>query len=244
LVSIFNSMLPSAQFTAPNHICPGTCINFNNLSSNATSYLWNFPGGNPAQSTDVSPSNICYYNPGNYNVELIATNSNGSDTLLLINYITVYPFPPPQGIQQIGDTLFANAGQSTYQWYYFGNSIPGATNFFYVATASGDYNVVVTDANGCEVEAAINNVVAGVQQLPDPGSLLVVIPNPVTTTLDIQGLDKSSEYEITILNVLGEKVFSAAHCQMPIANCQFSSGLYYLEISSVKKTYRTKFLKE
>jgi hypothetical protein len=65
-------------------------------------------------------------------------------------YITVYPFPPAQGILQSGDTLYANAGAVTYQWYFNNNLIPGATNYFYVAPASGDYNVVATDGNGCE----------------------------------------------------------------------------------------------
>ena len=40
------SALPVALFSAPNHICPGTCTSFNNLSLNATSYLWSFPGAN------------------------------------------------------------------------------------------------------------------------------------------------------------------------------------------------------
>ena len=125
--ALCNSM-PVALFNAPNHICPGTCTNFNNVSINATSYLWTFAGANPSTSTDVNPSNICYNTPGTYSVSLIATNANGSDTLTLNNFITVYPYPPPQGISQSGDTLFANQGASSYQWYHGGNLIPGSTD--------------------------------------------------------------------------------------------------------------------
>ena len=41
--------------------------------------------------------------------------------------------------------------------------IPDATDYFYLATQAGDYNVIVTDANGCEVEAVIFDVVASVK---------------------------------------------------------------------------------
>jgi PKD repeat protein len=233
---------PIAVFSAPSEICPGTCIDFTNNSINASSYSWSFPGGNPSVSTDAVPMNICYNTPGNYDVTLIATNANGADTLLLTNYITVFPQPPPQGILQNGDTLFANPGAVSYQWYYNGNLIPGATNYFYVATGSGDYNVVATDENDCEVEAVINDVIAAVGS--SSMQSIQIYPNPVTSSVDIRGLKDNSEYEITILNVFGEKVFSAVNCNLPIANCSFSPGLYYIEIIADKKIYRMKFMKQ
>ena len=236
--------LPDALFSGNTTVCPGTCIGFTNLSANATSYQWNFPGGLPASSTDVNPNNICYTNPGSYDVQLIASNANGSDTLTLQNYITVYPQPPAQSITQSGDTLFAITGSSDYQWYFNGNGITGATDYFYVATSSGDYNVVATDSNGCEVEAVINNVLAhsplAVGYWP-----VAVYPNPVVSTIDIRGLKNSSADEIKIFNVFGEKVFTAVNWKPGTGNWEFfPSGLYYLEITSDKKIYRTKFVKQ
>src|SRR4030095_12787801 len=103
-----------------------------NLSTNAISFQWSFPGSSTPVSTDVNPANICYNTPGSYPVTLIADNGTTTDTLTLNNYITVYPFPPPQGIMQSGDTLFANPGATSYQWYHAGNLIPGATDYYYV----------------------------------------------------------------------------------------------------------------
>jgi hypothetical protein len=233
---------PVAGFVAPNHICPGTCTNFTNTSQNGSTYLWNFPGGSPSVSTDLNPANVCYNTPGQYDVTLITSNASGSDTLLLSNFLTVFAFPNAQSIIQNGDTLFANPGAMMYQWYYNGNIINGATNYFYLATQSGNYDVVSTDENGCEVEAVINNVIAS-SQFAVPSLQLAIVPNPVTTTIDIRGLKNNSADEIKIFNVFGEKVFSAVHCQLPI-NCQFSPGLYFIEIISDKKIYRTKFLKQ
>ena len=236
-------ILPSAFFTSTINLCPGTCIDFLNLSSNAASYHWYFPGASPDTSSAFNPTGICYANTGSYDVQLIASNTNGSDTLLLSNYITVFPSPPPQGILQNGDTLFANAGAASYQWYFNSSIINGATNYFYVAPQSGNYNVVATDSNGCEVEAVINNVLA-YAQFAVGNWQLAIFPNPVTETIDIRGLELNSSYEISIFNVVGEKVFSAVDCKLPIGNCQLSSGLYYLELKAEGKIFRSKFVKQ
>src|SRR5690349_4323548 len=82
-VSCALAQLPVAAFNCNNSpICQGSCINFTNGSTNATSYLWTFSGATPSSSTDANPSNICYFNnAGAYDVRLIAYNSNGSDTI-------------------------------------------------------------------------------------------------------------------------------------------------------------------
>ena len=238
------NLQPVALFTAPNHICPGTCTDFTNLSVNATSYLWNFPGGSPSTSTDINPGLICYNTPGNYSVELIATNSIGSDTLILPNYITVYPYPAPQGISQSGDTLFANAGATSYQWYFNGSIISGATDYFYVASSSGDYNVVCTDMNGCEVEAVIFNVVADINPAYSSEPELIIFPNPVTDHFTFNKNGLPDGVDLSIYNMLGECVYSVKDYRLKTVDCRlFSSGIYYLEIRTPEKLSRHKFMK-
>jgi hypothetical protein len=138
-------------------------------------------------------------------VQLIATNANGSDTLMLQNYITVYPQPAPQSIFQSGDTLFAIAGAAAYQWCYNTNIISGATDYFYVAPQSGDYNVVATDANACEVEAAVFNVIASVQSLNK--NFPIVEPNPFSSELHIYfSFPQNTNALLKIFNSIGEVV--------------------------------------
>ena len=246
------SSMPQAIFTAPNHICPGTCTDFTNLSINGTSFLWTFAGANPTTSADVNPVNICYNTPGNYTVSLIANNASGSDTITLNNFITVYPYPAPQGIAQSGDTLFANAGAVSYQWYHAGILIPGATDYFYVATEGGDYNVVATDANGCEVEAAIFDVIAGIQS-PVSSHLPLVYPNPVENKLTVDNRHPDSYRDtitaIKIFNLIGEQIFEVRHSAdfnrklIDIDVSKLPGGLYYIEITAGEKIFRNKFIK-
>ena len=246
------ALVPNALFTAPNHICPGTCTNFTNLSQFATSYQWFFTGANPSVSTDVSPQNICYNSPGNYTVQLIATSATGIDTLTLNNYITVYPYPPPQGISQSGDTLFANPGAVSYQWYYGGNLIPGATDYFYVASQSGDYNVVATDGNNCEVEAAIFDVLAGTHNVFVENHNPELFPNPVTGQLSIQfeSFPGSTAFSVSIFSALGQRLLREDDCRfnphgLREVDCSFlSAGVYWLELVAPEKSYRSKFIKQ
>lgn len=82
---------PITDFSANRtNICIGDCINFTDLSAGTpTSWSWSFPGAATTTSTLQNPINICYNAAGTYNVTLIATNANGSNTLTKTAYITV-----------------------------------------------------------------------------------------------------------------------------------------------------------
>ncbi|MEO8085672.1 MAG: T9SS type A sorting domain-containing protein [Bacteroidota bacterium] len=247
-LSMLNSGPPVAIFSAPNHICPGTCTDFTSLSINASTFQWSFAGANPGVSTDANPMQICYNSPGQYSVSLIVTNAYGSDTLTLPNFITVYPYPAPQGIAQSGDSLFANQGAVNYQWYYDGNLIPGATDYFYVATQSGSFNVVATDQNGCEVEAVIFDVVAEIQPEEGSGSQeLEIFPNPVLENITIlkSGFSNGEKFNISIYNMIGEKVFIATGTSENTVDCELlSAGSYWIEVSNNSTSYRSRFVKQ
>lgn len=240
------SNLPVASFYADD-ICPGTCANFQNLSSNGSTYAWLFPGAVPNSSFDFSPVNICYANPGTYDVTLIVTNANGSDTLSIPNYLTVYPQPASQSISQNGDTLTALAGAVSYQWFYNGNLINGATGYLYVASASGNYNVVATDVNGCEVEAAIFDVVATIRSVSDDDQLQL-FPSPVSEKLYLTGNlfnGTSANRKISVYNIFGEQVPVLVNEDHTIVHCEnLLPGLYLLDFAADKKTFHARFVKQ
>lgn len=234
---------PVAVFTAPNIICPGTCTGFINQSTGATSFQWYFPGASPDTSSAISPDTICYSAPGNYDVTLIASNAAGSDTLMLSNYITVYPYPSPQGIHQSGDTLLANPGAVNYQWYYSGAIIPGATDYFYVATNDGDYNVVATDLNGCEVEAVIYDVMTATSSMLFSDQIKIY-PNPVADKLIVQPVHQTP-VSISIYSLLGEKIISPViiDTESAIDVSRLRPAVYCIEVSVNGITFRKPFIK-
>ena len=244
--------IPVVSFIATDTaICPGTCIDLINNSQMYTGYQWQFPGGNPSSSSASNPQNICYPSSGNYDITLIATGSTSTDTLTFSNYITVFPSPSPQSITQSGDTLFALTGAASYQWYYNGGLINGATNYYYVAPASGDYNLVASDVNGCEVEAVIFNVIAEVEMLLDL-SKPVIFPNPVENLLTIQDPEfvNGTPVTISIFDVMGKKIITvdpeakSQESEFSIDVSQLMPGLYHIEMYADKKVVREKFVKQ
>src|SRR6185295_18213773 len=80
--------------------------------------------------------------------------------------VTINPIPATPTITPGGPTTFCTGGSVTLtsstasgnQWYLNGNPIGGETNQTYVATASGNYTVLVT-TNGCASAASAGTTV-------------------------------------------------------------------------------------
>lgn len=97
---------PLAGFSANRtSICPGQTVTFIDQSSGpATSWLWTFPGGNPANSTQQSPV-VTYPNSGAYPVQLAVTNAIGSDTVIQLGYVTVNQVSSPPLVESFESVL-------------------------------------------------------------------------------------------------------------------------------------------
>ncbi|MBX7109602.1 MAG: choice-of-anchor J domain-containing protein [Chitinophagales bacterium] len=79
-------------------VCLGNTVSFTNKTLNdPTSFEWIFAGGDPSTSTVLNPQ-VTYSSVGSFDVTLITTGANGSDTLTLVNYIMVSPPQPGQAI--------------------------------------------------------------------------------------------------------------------------------------------------
>ncbi|MGB1307338.1 MAG: T9SS type A sorting domain-containing protein [Oceanihabitans sp.] len=83
---------PVAAFSADNeNICLDTNNTVNFMDETvpaATTWLWTFEGGTPATSTAQNPT-VTYAADGTYDVTLVATNTYGTDTITMTDYITV-----------------------------------------------------------------------------------------------------------------------------------------------------------
>lgn len=84
------SMPPGPSFSvSENTICPGTTVNFTDLSTGSpTAWSWSFPGGTPSTSTLQNPT-VTYPTVGTYNVTLSVTNGFGTNSLTETSYMIV-----------------------------------------------------------------------------------------------------------------------------------------------------------
>lgn len=88
-----------ADFVTPEPtICIGNSITFYNKSqNNPISFQWYFQGGTPATSGVANPA-VTYSSAGSFQVKLIVTNLQGTDSLILYNYINVTTPPVGQAL--------------------------------------------------------------------------------------------------------------------------------------------------
>jgi gliding motility-associated-like protein len=154
--SSVNVIAPVASFTSNvTVICVGDSISFTDLSTNnPTMWIWTFWGGTPAASTLQNPV-IIYNTAGVYTVKEVVSNSAGSDSLTMVNYITVNPLPviTISGTDSIclgSSTQLTASGATNYFWApSSGLSCTSCPNPMASPTATTVYTIIGSDNNGC-----------------------------------------------------------------------------------------------
>ncbi|MEX0720707.1 MAG: alpha-amylase family glycosyl hydrolase [Balneolaceae bacterium] len=81
---------PLADFVVGSqNVSTNSLVQFTNRSTGDISkWEWIFEGGNPEESTEENPA-VRYSSTGSFDVQLIASNENAGDTLLIEDFITV-----------------------------------------------------------------------------------------------------------------------------------------------------------
>lgn len=228
--TIVGSTPGSIQLTAgQSMICNGQNMQVC-APSGFNTYTWN--NGNTGQCTTINAA-------GNYYV----TVTDAGNCTVESNHLSIGVHPVPSiAISVKGDTITCNS-TGTYQWYYNNAPIDGATTDFIVATQSGSYSVVLTDANGC---TATSNPVQFTSLNEITGtSLLKVYPNPSangTWTLSADNNWIGNNFEIT--DGQGRLIYSGTIKQATsVIEMNIESGVYLLKVSSGKATRTLKLIK-
>jgi len=159
--------IPSALFVASDTTgCDSLLVQFTNLSSGASTYLWNF--GDGTTDTTMNPSKT--FAIGTYTIKLIVTSSNGcKDSLTILEYINVYQSPvaqfsvsPPANIPVfLKDALFqfsnTSLNASSYLWNFGDTTTSTETDPSHQYTETGDFTVILYAYNGTCVDSATLN---------------------------------------------------------------------------------------
>jgi hypothetical protein len=137
---------------------------------------------------------------------------------------------PTVTITQSGTTLQATAGYTSYVWSLNGTIISSATSSSHTATANGDYQVTVTDANGCQNTTTINYTASNINQISS-ADFVKIFPNPSEGIVNIH-FAQDGEKVINIYDNLGRLVYQNQFDQLQnqISIQDLSNGVYQVQI--------------
>ncbi|MFN0275423.1 MAG: choice-of-anchor B family protein [Chitinophagales bacterium] len=223
---------PVAAFEADNVSgCEPFSVHYTDMSDNApTSWAWTFEGGTPASSTSANPT-IEYTTPGTYDVSLIATNSLGSNSISMPDYITIYDTPDILTSTGAGTaTVVISGGTAPFDILW--DDAAGQTTETATGLGIGTYNVTVTDANGCSATASANVQTVSVENIL-PGFFAQLYPNPVADQLIIYVEYKNANDMMLVMeDIAGRKVFekNITTGENSISVSEVSAGMYSITL--------------
>jgi len=227
-ITVRDCNLPVVNFTAQtNTVCVNGQVVFNDASTGANTWQWQFPGGMPSTSTLRNPV-INYYQPGVYNVMLTVTNLHGTQTAMKLNYITVNALPAIPLITMQGNELVSTPA-SNYQWFLNNAPVPNEISQDITVQVPGFYQVMIEDNHHC---SNISEPIFYSPTLIEEESMsktLTVYPNPATNRITVV-IPENSTGRLCLVNMKGQKLLEReiekSDSKIVFNQLQYTSGIY------------------
>lgn len=188
--------------------------------------------------------------PGSFTVSVTTTNGCNFTETINVNAGLPYPDVPIITVGTDG-MLNTDAVASSFQWYFNGNPIMGATDNAHVATETGNYSVVVANANGCETASAEVPVTITSIDYKELGfEQITLSPNPFENTLLLRlTTAQNMEFDIEITDANGksflkEKQFSNGGFEKSFNLSNVPAGLYYFKIKNAAGEWTGKVVRK
>ena len=191
----------------------------------------------PAESS----SSLTMTESGYYTVELI--NEYGcsatSDPYL-------YCAPVVPSYDAVADELSVADTYDSYQWFYNGILLQGATTYYLINPQNGVYAIQVTNSYGCELMSNTFTVNVGINEITSNDLNVSVYPNPFEHTLNVQWNNTRETAMLTIRDVAGRIVKSeqVTGGNAVISTFELTAGNYIVELQSADAVVRKHVIKK
>jgi hypothetical protein len=153
------------------------------------------------------------------------------------------------GVTQTGNTLTSDEATSgaTYQWVDCDNgnaAIVGETNQSFTPSINGNYAVEVTN-NGCSVTSSCTSVTLA-STIEKNANSTKLHPNPASDLITIDLAELFPNTKMTVIDLTGKvvKEMDIISKRSIINLSDFTSGVYFVRISSEQSTTTVKFVKK
>lgn len=166
---------------------------------------------------------------------IIYTITTGSKSSQAHRYSPCYinNSAPPQPTITLNGNDLTTAAATTYQWYYNGVLINGATNQNYTPSQNGVYVVRTTDVNGC-VYVYSRGYMFGTPSKLDVYhselSSIELFPNPSTGKVYLS-LNDNYAYTINVSDMNGKLIMTTTNSS-ELDLGRFNNGIYFITITN------------
>ncbi|OFX35850.1 MAG: hypothetical protein A2X08_01110 [Bacteroidetes bacterium GWA2_32_17] len=146
----------------------------------------------------------------------------------------------------IAETITANATGSIYQWIDCNNGfaiIIGETFQSFIATANGNYAVVITQGSCSDTSVCVQITTVGITSIQTEE--IAIYPNPVSNEFIIEIKGNNEKINFEILNAMGQVVFKGNIVnKTTVQTSNFALGVYLLKLENGKTFKFKKIIKE
>ena len=220
-------------------LCAGEVVKFD--GGDFDSFLW---------STGARSRSIQVNQPGDYFVEV--TDVNGCPAVSATVTVERLPVPDKPTITQDENELVSSSADS-YQWYFEGQLIEGATGQRYAPEVEGIYSVEITQGgNGCTARSDAFNFKATSVDDVIGNAAFSVYPNPTSDRVVVGFTpENSGRVRIEVINSLGNTILStevdAVAGQRNTLNLSLADaadGVYFIQVNGLSNSQRLKLIKQ
>lgn len=198
-----------------------------------------YPNGNTLVCVSIS-GKIYELTPSGTIIYTITTGAKSSQAH---RYSTCYVnnTAPTQSTITISGNDLTSTAATTYQWYFNGNLINGATSQNYTPTQSGIYVVRTTDVNGCVYvysQGYLYTLSTSINEIETKS--IDIYPNPSTGIIDVDfNFQNPKSVDIIVYDTFGKIVYENQNIAK-VDLTELANGIYTMSISLDKKkpTYK------
>ena len=203
--------------------CPGDSVLVSGPAG-VDQYIW---------SNGSGAAQVYQADPGELSLQVVYGSgcTGSSDTLEFITH----PLPAQPTISANG-TILTSTLANSYQWFLEGNAIGSATDQDYEVLVNGNYQVLISDANGC---TALSDTLyfgsIGLQE-PVPGNGIQLWPSPTTGDLNLllPATSTTDAFRYEVIDAEGKVIahgsLAPGQPQHKLALPRIAKGLYALRL--------------